>query len=399
MIIDAQHWQMVADFMGKHLHLPGAHLIELDERLGLALVGVPGVADCAAGISAAQPKVVEALTESAAGDPIDLLDPIDIVLGELRAQLARAFGGWSPDMDKNRQVANVVTWPGTKGAANEPKVPNGPATWQQVLLEALPGGVADPAAGRDVKIGILDTQMFAHPNLAGAYLSAEQGLLQAGTTLSAGNGHATFVAGLVHAHAPAAILITDFFLNQNESSALTWDVAKKLVSFVGRGFDMVNFSFGSRTGDGKAPFAMRRAIEKLSADTLVIAAAGNHGETDHAKAPMWPAALPGVIAVGATDGKGHRASFSPDLPWVRCAAPAINVLSTYLSGEVIQYSEEHVKFPGFARWSGTSFAAAKVTGMVAARTVPGVVSAKDAFNLLLAETDPVVKPYEWRQNP
>ncbi|SEF30680.1 Subtilase family protein [Amycolatopsis pretoriensis] len=386
LIIDARHCQLVVDFLGDHLQLPGARVIEVDKRLDLALVDVPGVAP--------------ALIDPQAGEPIE---PIETVLRELRTQFGSAFGGWSPEMDKNNEVANVVTWPGTKGAANDPQLPVGPATWQRVVQEAHPGGGVDPAMGRDVRICVLDTHMSAHPDLAGAYIAVEHGLLQAGATPpSAGDGHATFVAGLVHAYAPAATLITDWFLNQNQSSALTWDVAKKLASLAGRGFDVVNLSFGSRTVGGSVPFAMRRAIEKLSADTLVVAAAGNHGATDHAKAPMWPAALPGVIAVGATGQDGCRAPFSPNLPWVECTAPGTDVLSTYLTGPVTLYSgdpSDPAEFHGFARWSGTSFAAAKVTGMIAARTVPERVSAKDAFNLLLTDPDSVVKPFEWQEEP
>jgi hypothetical protein len=277
-------------------------------------------------------------------------------------------------------------------------VPNALANWQQVLDEAHPDSPVDPEAGRGVRVGILDTKLFAHPSLAGAYLAPADGLLQAGTRF-AGEGHATFVSGLVHAQAPAADLVINWFLNENQKSALTWDTAKKLAWFIGRGLDVVNVSFGSRTADGNPPFALSRAIERLSADTLVVASAGNHGDTDHRKDAMWPAALPNVIAVGAVDRMGAAVDFTPKLPWVNCTAPGKDLLSSYLSGPVLVHSDDTVptEFHGFARWSGTSFAAATVTGKIAAATAPGRVSAKGAFDRLLNDPNSMVKEYEWEE--
>jgi hypothetical protein len=55
-----------------------------------------------------------------------------------------------------------------------------------------------------------------------------------------------------------------------------------------------------------------------------VAAAGNEG-TD---APIFPAACEGVLAVGATDSDGTRASFSNWGPWVDVAAPGAMMWST-----------------------------------------------------------------------
>jgi hypothetical protein len=96
---------------------------------------------------------------------------------------------------------------------------------------------------------------------------------------------------------------------------------------------------------------------------------------------MWPAALPGVVAVGAMDRDGIRLPFSPDAPWVSCQAVGFEVRGAYPGG--------------WAKWTGTSFAAARVTGMVAARTVPGRVSPAEAFELVLDDPDSGVERYRW----
>jgi subtilisin family serine protease len=88
-----------------------------------------------------------------------------------------------------------------------------------------------------------------------------------------------------------------------------------------------------------------------------------------------------VVAVGATDAKRKVPKWSPEpekWPWVNVLATGENVTSTYIDGKVA-LKEERKEFEGFATWSGTSFAAAKVSGAVAAETVPGRVSAAAAL--------------------
>ena len=108
----------------------------------------------------------------------------------------------------------------------------------------------------------------------------------------------------------------------------------------------MNLSFGCYTDDGEPPLVLARAVSLVSAEILLVAAAGNHGNIDELKkqgdlkdaswargltpkTPVWPAAFDEVIAVGATD-----APFSPQTPWVDLTAPGMNVVSTYLTGQV-----------------------------------------------------------------
>ena len=150
---------------------------------------------------------------------------------------------------------------------------------------------------------------------------------------------------------------------------------------------------------------MARAVERLSPKTLIVAAAGNHGLTvgwvngltEHS--PTWPAALPNVVAVGADDPlTGTLAGFSPRLPWVTCTAPGEGVVAAYLTADVTTEEEPGVlptHFEGYARWSGTSFATAAVSGAVAARMRPRV-DAWEALDELLNHPgpNPVVKKFQ-----
>jgi subtilisin family serine protease len=99
---------------------------------------------------------------------------------------------------------------------------------------------------------------------------------------------------------------------------------------------------------------------------------------------MWPAALDEVVGVATMDGEGRRPSWSPDpdLPWIDATARGEDVTSTYLAGKVDLHTVNRVvdePFNGYARWSGTSFSAAQVSGAIAASVVAGETGAVTAL--------------------
>jgi subtilisin family serine protease len=168
-----------------------------------------------------------------------------------------------------------------------------------------------------------------------------------------------------------------------------WDLVRRMMSFRGSGVQILNLSLGCYTSDGQPPMALARAVRLLSPDIVIVAAAGNHGsraenaKSDHPdvtpQTAFWPAAMDDVIAVGADHGPGadgpRPAPFSPRLPWVTVTADGVDVVSDFLAGDVVVLTKtgpHHRRFDGYARWSGTSFAAATVTGEIAALAKPGV---------------------------
>jgi subtilisin family serine protease len=114
----------------------------------------------------------------------------------------------------------------------------------------------------------------------------------------------------------------------------------------------------------------------------VVAAAGNTGSDR----PAWPAALPGVVAVAATTGGPDgtvAAPYSNFGSWVDACAEGTRT-STYVTG-VLEVGKEPEKFEGFARWSGTSFAAPHVAGRIAALMTAKGLSAPEAADALLTQ--------------
>ena len=107
----------------------------------------------------------------------------------------------------------------------------------------------------------------------------------------------------------------------------------------------------------------------------------------------YPAALPDVVGVGALDQDGKRAAFTPEpAPWIALLAPGVGLTGAYVEGDVIiQHKNKDgdvidskpVYFDGTAIWEGCSFAAGIVSGEIAARTVPGRRSARQALDELL----------------
>ena len=117
--------------------------------------------------------------------------------------------------------------------------------------------------------------------------------------------------------------------------------------------------------------ALADAIADLDgAGTVVVASAGN----DATCAPQYPAVLPEVVAVGALDANRNPAPFTNYGPWVRACTLGVDVVSSFFDGfngdgPVVDGADAD-DFRGWARWSGTSFAAPRVVAALARRVTP-----------------------------
>lgn len=374
---------------------------ERSEQLGLARVVLTNVERTAA-------DVLESLEEGAVarqiarGYPEPAL-PLDQVLWGLRGWFADRYAGWTPVLGKNRLVGRVhgvgKVSHGGGGSPEEADVTG------SALEETRAAG-----PGHGVRVGVLDTKLFPHPWLAGAWAArfSDTFIDDRHRVPFVPQGHATFVAGLVLSQAPGATVEVRGVLDES-GEADSWEVAKEIVRLGRSGVDVLNLSFLCYSEDNAPPLLLATAVDRLDHGVAVVAAAGNHGELSPAlrelqadpkafekadaadlaaikmsQLPAWPAALERVIAVGASNADGDRASFSPDAPWVDLHTLGEGVLSTYLpNAKELEAPNKAPLFRGFARWSGTSFAAARVSGAIAAGTDPGHVSSRDALEDIL----------------
>ena len=200
-------------------------------------------------------------------------------------------------------------------------------------------------------------------------------------------GHGTFVAGVARCMAPAAdIIVTNVFKVAGSELESNW--VPRLVAALGRHVDIfhVTIAAHSRRDLPLAAFGewLRHVREHTSA--VCVVAAGNDGSPRRA----WPAAMPGVISVGALGGDWRgRALFSNYGSWVDVYAPGRDLINAYATGtyecQWFPYQGDDRTFYGMAKWSGTSFSTPIVTGLIAARMSRTGHSAQHAAATLLAE--------------
>jgi hypothetical protein len=261
---------------------------------------------------------------------------------------------------QNRHVAattvgatcHELLWRGVKASPNYIVYAGGRVKGRLGLLEPLPTNIrpAEPRARERlqdaVQVAVLDT---------------------ASNGVDSASGHGTFVADLVRQLAPGCQLDMQGVL-AGDGLGTDFSVAQALHRLAAdvAAVSVVNLSLYCTPVDGLVPVAMANALDVLAErhpETVVVAAAGNDGSSR----PSWPAAHPFVVAVGAAD-QTDPAVFSNRGSWVDFSARADGVVSQG------------------AAWSGTSFAAAQVSGAVAAIIAKGLSRAEALGELTTSGT-------------
>src|SRR6185437_11551748 len=173
-------------------------------------------------------------------------------------------------------------------------------------------------------------------------------------------GHGTAVASIIAAAPMPGISFTGVapaarILSVKISGTDTFPTAatpRGIMDAVQFGADVINLSLST---PDLVP-ALRQAVAyALSHNVVVVAAAGND-IPQNGTGPFYPAAYPGVLSVGASGPGGALAPFSDRRTPVGVIAPGVNVTSAYPGTFPDAYNPDQ---------SGTSFAAAYVSGVVA----------------------------------
>ncbi len=192
-------------------------------------------------------------------------------------------------------------------------------------------------------------------------------------------GHGTFIAGLILQVAPQAdIRVHRVLTGLGDGDEVA--IARAIFDLVGK-VDVLNLSFSGYTLEHPALLAAAvRAVQR--AGGVVVASAGNDGTCR----PTFPAALPEVVGVGAV-GPSGPAPFTNFGPWVRACAPGVDLVSTFFRGfdgtsVAVGGAEDPDRFDGYARWSGTSFAAPLVAGALAREMATGITGAAAVARLI-----------------
>ena len=271
-----------------------------------------------------------------------------------------------------------------------PQVSWGPGTEPEPVEEL--SWAAEGDAGRCVRVAVVDTGLLkthaAHPFLQSGILAdvddIEDPDIDGNGFVDVVAGHGTFVAGVVRRVAPGATVIVEKALNDGGYTDEV-DLGRQLVQAL-RGFpDIVNLSVGGHTRNGAAPIALQalwEQVERRRPEIVVVAAAGNQGSDK----PFWPAASKHALGVGAVDDNGDQADFSNFGVNADLWAPGVDVDNAYCDGTYRPLDGSGDRsFKGFARWSGTSFAAPYVAGAIAARMTADGVSAGEARDRVVSD--------------
>lgn len=255
-------------------------------------------------------------------------------------------------------------------SAVEPEVPNGsPYPWPP------PREPADDE--QPVRIGLVDTGLIKPVDPALTWLSGGVDGDDDPLTTVLGDGlrlippfagHGTFVAGVARCMAPRAEIFVGNELDI-AGATLESEIIGKMEQIVAR-FNpaIINVSSGTTARNDWAPLAFERFAERHP-DLTLVAAAGN----DATDRPVYPAAFPWVVSVGALGpDQRHLAWFSNYGKWVDVYAVGDGIVNAFAVGQYRYH--EPPKQPArqdflrpMARWSGTSFAAPIVSGMIASR--------------------------------
>jgi hypothetical protein len=204
-------------------------------------------------------------------------------------------------------------------------------------------------------------------------------------------GHGTFTAGVVQQMAPSCEIVAYRFTTGDgigTESDLAAAVLRAAEEAPKDGYLIINLSVGTPAVGGLPPLALQNAVEYVARtypNALMVASAGNNGNAD----PMYPAAFNDVVAVGALTADLKHAPFSSFGSWVTCSCIGAGVVSTYVEGVSPPQplpDRDDVRFGpnSFAVWSGTSFTAPQISGIIARMCQEQGYSPRAALAELLA---------------
>jgi membrane-anchored mycosin MYCP len=215
-----------------------------------------------------------------------------------------------------------------------------PWSLQRVLLNQL----WQDGKGRGVRVAVIDSGVdIKNPQLKAA-VDVSAGVNVTGDKKGHGTtdtiGHGTRVAGIIAARpvtgtgfvglAPEATIVPvkQYDEDDGESHDQRPALVQAVNAAVAARVQIINISQDTASNYPPLATAIRGAVD---AGILVVASAGNDG-TGGRPGTTYPAAYPGVLAVGASDRNNERADFSQAGTFVDIAAPGVDMVSTVPGG-------------------------------------------------------------------
>ena len=246
-------------------------------------------------------------------------------------------------VDANNPILGPCLVPGYDFTTNTPGIPN---EMQDPMLEQSTAAILNQSTAN-----ILNGQSTLLLNQSTvAILNQSTAAVLNGDALPADFGHGTMVAGLVHLIAPGA-QIMPLKAFAEDGTAQTSNIVAAIYYAVQHGASVINMSFGESDISAEVQQAINFATRN---NVVCVASTGNAGT----QALVYPAAYGNVIGVTSVNAQGLLSAFSNSGPSITAvAAPGENLVTTYPGGN-------------YAAVSGTSFAAALMSGAVSGLLIP-----------------------------
>ena len=309
-----------------------------------------------AAITALAAAALGVAAPSARADVLVALKPSATVPADAKP-VAPSLGIWRVPLAEARRLRGVVAaGPDRRMRRFERAAgPVDPLLPQEWWWYAVGADKAQPPAGPGKPVAVVDTGVdLTHPEFSALSVLL---LDQQRTSPGPDEHHGTAVASIVAAPADGKGMVGVY----PGGSLASWDAGGQSLSEVlsgiaaalalpGPGVINLSVGFDGAAGSGLLRVAVDSAV---AAGWLVVAAAGNGGASGP---PVYPADLPHVITVGATDRNGDVAPFSSRSRYVDLAAPGVSVVAA-----VPTWKDPS----GFSQLTGTSYAAPIVAGSAA----------------------------------
>lgn len=264
--------------------------------------------------------------------------------------------------------------------AGEPEATDETGPW--------PAVATDTSLGEGVRVAVVDSgwhdTALDPASIAAQWLGGVGGDPEPpGPMLRPYGGHGTFIAGVVRCLAPSAEVRVERFTG-NGFALREWDMVIQLRQALETHPHLINLSAGATTRRDRPLLSFERFWNRdLSQveNCVLVAAAGNDGSPRH----FWPASFDWAIGVGSLERDGSVSEFSnhggsADVYAVGGEMVNAFPIGKYTCRETPHKGDVRTFTTGLARWSGTSFAAPVVVGLIAAKLTGGgdVHSARDA---------------------
>ncbi|MFC7548259.1 type VII secretion-associated serine protease mycosin [Plantactinospora sp. GCM10030261] len=238
------------------------------------------------------------------------------------------------------------------------------------------------STGAGVTVAVIDTGVDPHPDLRDNVLPGRETFPGGtGDGRQDADGHGTGMAGLIAAHgrgpgtgalgvAPGAKVLS---LRYTEAAGEETTDSKAVATSINIAALRVTEVICMPFGGGSSVEEIRALDTAIKADAVVVAAAGNR---PNSTSVGFPASYEGVVAVGASDRNGNRASISVTGPQLALVAPGVDIYSTSRDGR-------------YRRGTGTSDATAIVAGAAALvrSRFPDLSAAEVVHRLTATATD------------